>query len=726
MDFNRTTAIDRIISIRRSTAERIDKVSENLAKLRSLLINLRDCRQQLLTLDISESQRSLADVNFDILPKLIEKIDAGTKALNKLEPRFSRNTLNIAVLGNAGTGKSTLLENLAGLPEGIVPRSSQGHCTSVAFSIENGEGDSVIDFHTEQSFLKDIIHPYYRELSLGKQPERLADFERELPSLNSDLSTLKGKYNQLQEYHKHLESYRSLLTGHQLKIPRNEISEIRQYLAHKNLEGNSIYESMAVKKAKIIYKFPDPDVGRIALVDTPGLDDPGIDHFEKLTEILEHDVDIILLVWLPPVQRANFRNDDYRLYEIAQKALGKKLPIKQWSFFILNQLDSVKGDNQENCQYIAEELAKTPIEVVEKPIIVNCLDPQATKTEILDRVLKYLCKEIGTLDRDYAQACQSEIDEIQKDVEVLLDRANILFPSSDSFSNKELRKLFKELWSRLIPELERLLQILKEESKTNQEVAFQSQVRKAFQDSLEDRGIPDQETIELIRIKKGGNYRNTYNICLDRMRTNFSKKFANIDIGLKDLVEDTKSRVAEILVNYGSLGGLTEHRGHEFIKYMAENIPDQYKNIKEGFEILSGFELSYRGLFQPRIRKHLSLITPDETDVQLPANENANGIVARLTKLHGEVLSNCEGAMRGMDGEPKLAAFAIFEEFFDQVVNAEDVEEQWQDFLEDHKQQIWVSRFNPDPQIKALEGKWSKFVKECQIVNQIDSLKFLD
>lgn len=724
---NRSTKIDEIISTRSPLAERIDVVIENLKKLKNLLINLDSCRQKLINLNDSETPQTLDEVNLGSQSIFIKKIDEEINSLNKLNTRFSRNTLNIAVIGNAGKGKSTLLEKLAGLPEGVIPRSSKGHCTSVAFTIVNGSGDSTIFFHTEQSFLTEVIHPYYRELSLGKEPETLVDFQNSLAPFSSDSPTKNGKYNYLKSYHKYLDSYRNLLGSDPLKISNNEILTIREYVAHTDIKGKEVYKSMAVRKATIVYEFPDQDVGKIALVDTPGLDDTGVGHIEKLTEILEHDVDVTLLIWLPEVQRGNFRKEDYELYEVAQKALGKKLPLKRWSFFILNQLDPGKGDNRENCEYIASHLSETPIEVVGKPIIINCLDPQLTKTEVLDRVLEYLCKEINNLDKDYSRFCQSEIDKIQQDIEAELTKLSRIFFKDNNISNKEFRRLFKEIWEQLIPKLENLVKDFRIKSENTQENVFKSQVEQAIQDCLRDKGIPDEEKIDLIRITKGnGQYKPTFYICLDKVRTNLSKKFAAIDVGLSKLVEDTKNEVAEVLINSASLGGLTELRGSKFINFMAENIPEEYKNLKEGFEILSGFELSYRGLFQPRIRKHLGPITPDQTDVQLPSNSNAAEIIHRLERLHERVMYDCQKAMQGMVEEPKLAAFAIVEEFYEQVFAAENVQDEWQDFLEENKEQIWLSRFNKDNKITALQEEWLQLIREAKLANQISSLSFLD
>jgi ABC-type phosphate/phosphonate transport system ATPase subunit len=50
--------------------------------------------------------------------------------LEKLQARFSCDTLNIGVIGIMRQGKSTLLQSLTGLGNNVIPAQSGGACTA--------------------------------------------------------------------------------------------------------------------------------------------------------------------------------------------------------------------------------------------------------------------------------------------------------------------------------------------------------------------------------------------------------------------------------------------------------------------------------------------------------------------------------------------------------------------------------------------------------------------
>ena len=65
-----------------------------------------------------------------------------------------------------------------------------------------------------------------------------------------------------------------------------------------------------------------------------------------------------------------------------------------------------------------------------------------------------------------------------------------------------------------------------------------------------------------------------------------------------------------MLTDHCSLGGLSELRGANFLAEVSSQISSEYTELKKGFEILSEFNLSYRGLIQHRIRLQLDRLTP--------------------------------------------------------------------------------------------------------------------
>jgi hypothetical protein len=115
-------------------------------------------------------------------------IDTELASLNGLKSRFSRKTLNIGVVGRARQGKSRLLQSLTGLSTVEIPDGDDQHCTGVRSNVHHNseieEAYAEVWFHTERSFLDEVIAPYYEQLRLGSRPRSIQEFaDYELPEL---------------------------------------------------------------------------------------------------------------------------------------------------------------------------------------------------------------------------------------------------------------------------------------------------------------------------------------------------------------------------------------------------------------------------------------------------------------------------------------------------------------------------------------------------------------
>ncbi len=197
-------------------------------------------------------------------------------------------------------------------------------------------------------------------------------------------------------------------------------------------------------------------------------------------------------------------------------------------------------------------------------------------------------------------------------------------------------ELFDQLWVELPTGLEELLQDLRAE-RDLENLEFKQQVEAAVTACREDNGIPTEKEIEKLRHSKGG-YPNAYYECLNEVRAHLSQHFLRLDDVLKEAINKVKTQVAQILIDRGKLGNLTEVREAEFISAISEIIPENLQRLKLGFQTLAEFELSYRGLIQHRIRQHLDDLTPDETSLQLSPSPSAAEVLSCLNSLHAEAI----------------------------------------------------------------------------------------
>jgi hypothetical protein len=731
----RTRQIQAIIAQRLPLRKKIAIIEENLRSL-SRSLDLNQNRDRLIFQVPDPEAQNLQQLNF---AQLQTQIQFQLARLDLLKNRFNRDTINIGVIGRAGQGKSLLLQSLTGLSSNEIPTGDRGHCTGVRSTISHQseiETYGEITFHSEHSFLQEIIAPYYEDLGLGQVPYSLDEFARNPLSSRSNhlanTAVAEGKYEYLQKYYHYLPQYRHLLNKlTPIKITKEQI---REYVAQDNLQGERVYYNyLAVREAKIFCSFPHPDVGQIALIDMPGLGDTGVGDEQRLIEILSQDVDLVLMVRLPRPPRDYWGDVDLQLYDTASKALTA-LPFKDWSFLILNhtEVHSPIGNNSVYCQDLASDRTNKGLYFADY-ITANCADPEAVNLKLLDPVLNYLVDRITELDRAYVSSCQEDLLQLQQEVAAELDKVSQALKGLAQNSNyfPKFIELFDELWVDLASGLEELLHDLRAE-RDLENLEFKQQVEAAVAACREDNGIPSEQKIEKLRHSKGG-YPNAYYECLNEVRAHLSQHFLLLDDVLKEAIDKVKAQVTQILIERGKLGNLTEARKAEFIIAIAEIIPDNLKRLKLGFQTLAEFELSYRGLIQHRIRQHLDDLTPDETLIQLSSSPSAAEVLSYLNSLHAEAIYKCETALDDLLAEPNQAAFAIVEEFLDRILRAKQVRQEWLKFLQEVYDRVWVDEFEEFGKNNQISQEWMTWVEgaiaQCQSLgliaaNQKDNFQF--
>jgi len=89
----------------------------------------------------------------------------------------------------------------------------------------------------------------------------------------------------------------------------------------------------------------------------PGLGDTGIGDETRMIQTLAEDVDFVLFVKMPKPSGDYWADVDVKLYDTVNASLVD-LPVKLWSFMVLNQTDkdSKYGDNSANCQDLIESI----------------------------------------------------------------------------------------------------------------------------------------------------------------------------------------------------------------------------------------------------------------------------------------------------------------------------------------------------------------------------------
>ena len=722
MATGKISKITDILEKRQPLARRVAEVESNLKTLALSLQDLDKYRSQLLQkVDDLESIGRLQEIN---LTAIQSSINEELGALGKLKNRFARHTLNIGVIGRARQGKSRLLQSLSGLSEEI-PTGSLTDCTAVRSTIHHNPNVTTygeVWFHSERSFLDEVIYPYYDKLRLDSKPFTVEEFERYLqPIAQGHSAEAKAIYKNLQEYHTRFSEYKHLLS-----VPspyRISKEQVREYVAQYSPDGEKYFSNFfAVREVKIVCTFPKSDVGQITLVDMPGLGNTRLGDDQRLIQILGQDIDVALFVKKPNPQGDNWQDVDVHLYDIARSALTD-LPIHLWSFFVLNRIVSndPQFDNNLLCRDLPDTGVKNGINVVQF-IVADCTNPDEANQKILDPILDYLTQNIANLDQQYAATCQDRLNRLQVAASLEIEKARVALGHGiqrDSWFPVFVN-LFDQLWGDLTVGLEGLLRELRYQ-RDAQDIDFKNQVNAAVQRCKEDTGIPSVADIKALRDKEAA-YGIAYNKYLHEIRAHLSQHFLSLDDGLKQSLEGIKSQVVDILSKQGKLSALTNNQGSEFLSDIENILPVDLVGLKLGFNILASFNLSYRGLIQHRIRKHLDRLTPDET-IHLSKSPSAQEILDILKTLQSEALYECELALEELLCEPSQAAYAIVEEFVDRVLRAKDVKNEWLIFLQEVRSDIWAAEFEKLGENSRLRREWLTVVEQASSASHDNLIK---
>ena len=727
--------IEDIIIQRSPLANNLEKViAPNLQNLYQAIKSLEVNRQKQLEqcADRQEIVTKLQKIDFS---HILQKIKNELEVVDKLRLRFTRKTINIGVVGLARQGKSTLLQILSGLTDAEIPSSDRMPCTSVQSTIyHQAEGNTYakVYFHSESSFLKEVIAPYYQQLNFTPIPQTIEDFRHqkfpEQPTNHKNPAKAESVYKHLHDdYYACLDKYAFLLKPEQ----RQEIikqEQIREFVSQDyDFQGQPLlFNHLAVKEVEIFCHFGKVGVEKTGLVDMPGLGDTRLGDADRMIKALGEDVDFIIFVRKPVATGDFWKQDDIDLYDDAYQALKEKLPLNLWSFMVLNHDET----NWNRCQDLKNTLVNQPIRVG-GCIIVNCKDSEQAN-QLLATVVNYLANNITNLDKRYAESCQNSLKEIQISINAELEKARKIFGKTVQVETNTVSFLpqVEELLKTITIGLENLFETLRYK-RENEDQFFKEQVEDIIQACKEDTGLPSITNIEE-RNKDVKGYGTTYEQYMNEIRAHLSQKFLSLDDSLKKSVEELKSQVADVLIKQGKLGELTETQGTEFLKEMAKILPEEIidgkpSKLKFGFQVLTDFELSYRGFVQHRIRKHLDILTPNENEVlQLGKTPNAQIVLTNLKTAHQQAVYGCEEALVDFLKEPSQAAFAIVEEFLDRILRAADVKTEWKMFILQSREKIWQSQFQEKLIEETKQKEWLDFVKLVADQNQSENLQILN
>lgn len=744
--------VDIIIQRRNEKVEVIRKQNEYIEEICSGLDKLQKLKDKMLNNDklklSNESMECIQQIDLHSFQLKHAKL---REAFRNIDERFSRKTINIAVIGGARQGKSKLLQTISGLSNEVIPAFDTSDCTGATSMIKNVKGGTLradITFKQEVDMIQ-CVQRYLDEI-IGKDEKRISSFQ-EIARL--DIDEIKGKIasdaqtarlEHLEKYIKYFNEWSPYVGRH---VSVTEPEEIKTFVAQhngkseKSPDREDYYKYLAVEKAEISCEFNYADAGKIVLQDTIGLGDTSLGIEKAMLDTVAKDSDAAIIIKRPEVGTGKFDNDDYKLYDKLEENF-KGRNMDKWLFWLINETDgdTIYGNNHDRCEAVEAKIRK--FAGLAGHDIVNVSDTEKVNNQFLHMVLSILTANIDVIDRGLvtdlnkmAASLYNEYENIQKVIQGILTSEVKNIINVTEFVNKRWYGFYKQ----------KLMRKLREYKEGWEEKS--GQVCKEFKECIENildnarKRIPDVHELEW-ELGAGGDHGVTevYKYHLDKMRTDFTEKFLNIDEEIFDkMINGIKEDVVNIFAEDD--GGRMK-----YIVPVDENLPkaewlsyaaidqifakDTYSQFKTAFNILANFKLTVRGFLMHKVRlcvRRLELGNKMEFSDNGKCTEHAKEVKWHLDKKIKETCDELREKLSDMYIDPNGIFSSVIKEFYDRLsfssamgrIGAEDL---WKSLYYDNCPYVWGEEFNDVNEISDIYSEWESLKTELGKYSKQDFL----
>ena len=546
----------------------------------------------------------------------------------RLHTRFSRDTINISVIGRAGQGKSTLLKSITGLGDDVIPTAPSGDCTGAKSVISNDpklkkKVVAEISFFTEDE-LCDAVQKYLDTLGVKLAVRRLSDISHlDLEYVKNHLSdslTASSTYLHLKKYVEHFSDYAANIGK---VITEKDPLRIRLYVAQYGVDGAPTYQFLAVKEVHIFTGFEYKDAGNITLVDTIGLGDTALGIKDKMFATLKEDSDAAIILRRPDAFRDHVGTEDNRMMDEISTAMAGR-GIDKWLFYVINAGDAL--NNRHNADLLEESLkANGTNKAVALLKQVDCSDKDVVENELVIPLLQSVEANLKAIDSDLMGILNERGKALVAAYSAFIgDLRRVLTGSYQALQSKE--RVFQEKWKAL-PLSNALLNLDKYDYARKKNIPCR-EVCQEIDEVINNlyELVPAQEDI-LVAVNKGLKADPEIFVDFVRvLRNRIYEAFENITVNtLIPLQEKVKGDIISALYTQGDLGRFD----------LAESVPspawlenllsvhvdkDIYPNLYKAFRFILDYRLSIEGLIEFNVAKSVDSIDDEGGLIRMSAN----------------------------------------------------------------------------------------------------------
>lgn len=702
----------------------------------------------------SEMKEKLEAVN---TANVMEGITALEEELEVLKKRFSRESVQIAMIGRERQGKSTLIQSITNLGNDVIPAFDGSSCTGAVSIIHNYDGPFYVDLtFFERSELVTTINDKLKRYFPG-QSFRITSPEQ-IPSLATQIGdsargdALKFKTDYIDHYTDYCE-----LIGH-TPMTLNEEAIVAQYVAQYQLftereqapvgyeveetptkDGKGVqykvlyFKYLAVKSANIFTRFEYRDSGKLVLVDTIGIgpkDDGSIR--AQMLKVIREDCDGAIDIFRPD-SLGNCIDD--KQHEIL-KAISLKFAdrmVDKWFVYVINEVREGDGRNMHLTPQLlkdAQALAngdETKFAWATKvcgkdqgEVIQNLVIPQLNLiTENLDDIDLSMMKKAEAkslaLYNEYVMLCQS--------VRAVLSSSFL----SQGQPIKDLEDLFKKL---TISSAMRQLDDTKfsMQDKPCEEIA--ARLSEITEETIFD-ALPDLD--EIIKEVKDGVLTpvEIFTKKIHEFRNRIFDFYEDVNIEqLRPLQEAVKMEMMELLYDEGMLGKIplvgynaSDGPSTEWLAVLIKETADQknYPDIYDALHLILDYQISIEGLIEYNVAKSVHLINPMYPEfytmpfIPLPTNnveDQANHILQEIFNRITHIQENMRKWTNDFAMIPSHSFFARVRKVREKLFLSPEGFKQLRYYYFANSSSVWREEIKGKEMVATAFGGWNDMCEQ--------------
>lgn len=632
-------------------------------------------------------------------PLIKRKVGELQNMITKSNMRFGRSTINIGFGGKKGTGKSFLLQKLSGLTSNEVPSAKGLPVTAVSSKIFNSlKSRAIITFYDERSFLQEIIVPYCEKLSIPA-PDSIENFANMTINLKNEINT--HYYERLIAFQKHIDEYKSYLTG---KTEEIELNKIRKFVAYTDENSDDIFTYLAVKDATIYTVFPETNVRQLGLIDLPGLGELNPTVEKKHTTGFEDDVDLVMLIRRPSSERVDWDQSDFNALQVLQK----NSPVENFSNFI------VFVHNEGGCDdAMAEKSMQSMIASLPDNFTILRTKGQNTETlsqDVLDKVLSHLALKLPEMDKQTLDIIYQKSQNIWKDIATFSQNAHEALKASNDGGYKEEIYIqqardsmdkFSDGCMEALDALEAEIQKNGEDQELLDSLSnIQENIDAYFENGLDRKTSKEDWIKKAVRnIATKGSSGPVFNETANTIRVKIAEEFTALDhiykLKVDELLFSVANQFDKVLPGF-----LPNGNAREKLTYLKKRIEDadtiSINTIYEAIDALLNLKIEHRTQFYPRVyepirdfRTYVSRNPTIANDNELDRQQKADAIFETLKDLSDRTIMQMMDLLKIETTRIKDILFVSLEHFIDKMGRSEHAETQWVRLIRTFYGEIW-------------------------------------